>query len=685
MSVAESRPMPWAKDAPSGPETLVAREWLVTNGLGGYAAGTVAGVNTRRFHGVLVAALPSPLGRVMMLNHVVEELVTPDGSVLRLGGDELEGKLDLAGASAFAGFRLEHGLPVWRYEAGGFALEKSLALPHLQNTVFLRYRLLAGPGTVRLRVRPSLHFRGHESRVDEPLTKPYRVRALGRRFEVQGDPELPPLRLLVWGEDSSFLLDGGRFRTIFYRTEHARGYDARGTLWSPGYLRAELPPGGEAALCASSEPWEVLTAMDPEGAFAVEHARRERLVSQAHPAARTGVGAQLVLAADQFVITPNMRVLDAARTRAAGDDIRSIIAGYHWFTDWGRDTMISLEGLCLDTGRAAEAGCIIRMFARHLRDGLIPNFFPEGRQEGVYHTADATLWFFHAVSRYLERTGDWPTVSALLPVFEEIVRRHVEGTRFGIGVDPADGLLRQGEDGYQLTWMDAKVGDWVVTPRRGKPVEINALWYNALKNLELWQLRGGRGPASAQTGQLADRARISFNERFWNEEAGGLYDVLDGDPAEKALLRPNQLLAVSLPHPVLDPQRWEPVVELCRRELLTPVGLRSLGRGAPNYKPRYDGDLRSRDAAYHQGTVWSWLIGPFVDAWLRLHPGDKAGARAFLEGFVPHLQEGAAGSISEIFDAEPPFMPRGCVAQAWGVAELLRCWVNTAEPNGHNG
>ncbi|HVE13253.1 MAG TPA: glycogen debranching enzyme N-terminal domain-containing protein, partial [Elusimicrobiota bacterium] len=369
-------------------ESLVTREWLATNGLGGYAAGTIAGVCTRRFHGLLVAALPAPLGRMMMLNHVAEELVRPDGGVIRLGGDELsEDRLEYYGAGTFAGFRLEHGLPVWRYQAAGFTLERALVLPHLQNTVYLRYRLLAGPESVRLRVRPSFHFRRHESRVDTELPRPYQVSTFGARIELRGEPELPALRLLVYGDDASFLLDGGRFREVFYRLEHSRGYDARGTLWSPGYARAALRPGGEASLCASTEPWEILEAMDPESAFAVEHARRERLLAQAHPAARSGPASQLVLAADQFVITPNMRVIDAARTRAAGDDTRSVIAGYPWFTDWGRDTMISLEGLTLLTGRQVEAGYILRTFARHARDGLIPNYFPEGRQEGVYHTA----------------------------------------------------------------------------------------------------------------------------------------------------------------------------------------------------------------------------------------------------------------------------------------------------------
>jgi predicted glycogen debranching enzyme len=341
--------------------------------------------------------------------------------------------------------------------------------------------------------------------------------------------------------------------------------------------------------------------------------------------------------------------------------------------------MIALEGLTLTTGRPLEAGRILRTFARHVRDGLIPNLFPEGDRQGLYHTADATLWFFHALGRYLGATGDRQTLAALLPVLLEVIERHLAGTRFGIGVDPADGLLRQGAPGCQLTWMDAKVDDWVVTPRRGKAVEINALWYNALKLAEGWLREAGDAERADGLAAHAERARESFNHRFWYAQGGYLYDVVDGEAGDDPACRPNQVFAISLDHPVLDRERWEPVVETVRHRLLTPVGLRSLAPGEPDFQPCYDGDLRSRDAAYHQGTVWAWLIGPFVDAWLKLHPDDRGGARRFLEGFMPHLGEACMGSISEVFDAEEPFAPRGCVAQAWSVAEVLRTWVKTAE------
>ncbi len=354
-----------------------------------------------------------------------------------------------------------------------------------------------------------------------------------------------------------------------------------------------------------------------------------------------------------------------------------MIAGYHWFTDWGRDTMIGLDGLTLCTGRAHEAGYILRTFASHVKDGLIPNYFPDKANQGVYHTADATLWFFQALHCYLRATDERDTLRRLLPTLKDIFTHHMKGTRFGIGVDPGDGLLTQGAEGYQLTWMDAKVGDWVVTPRRGKAVEINALWYNALRMLEGWLREEGDAEAEAVQ-EAADRAKASFNKRFWCEEQHGLYDVVDGPHGDDPSCRPNQLFAISLPHEVLDPARWKAVVETCRERLLTPVGLRSLAPGSPDYKPRYFGDLRARDAAYHQGTVWAWLIGPFIDAWLKVHPGDEATCRKMLHGFQEHLDEACVGQISEIFDAEPPYTPRGCVAQAWSVAEVLRSWVKTA-------
>lgn len=670
--------MPWSSVEGRRPETLLDREWLVTNGLGGYASGSVSGACTRRYHGLLIAALPAPFGRTVMFNHLAEEVRLHDGTVVGLGSEELPDRAALAGEAYLSEFRLETGLPVWQYEADGYVLEKRVLLPYLQNTVLVSYRLLAGPGPVRLRLRPSLHFRPHEAPVAVPLQHPYTMVSTGERLEIKAS-NIPPLGMTLHAENGALVLDRGRTTEIFYRVEHSRGYQSRGHLWSPGYFRTDLAVGEEATLIASTEEWEIMLANDPEAARQAELERRSKLITQASPYARSGPAAELVLAADQFMIRPNTRAADAARAHAAGDDVRTVIAGYHWFTDWGRDTMISLEGLSLTTGRHTEAAWVLRTFSHYVRNGLIPNLFPEGQREGLYHTADATLWYFHALDRYVRITEDRVTLRHLLPIMEDIVEHHLRGTDFGIHVDPADGLLSQGAPGYQLTWMDAKVDDWVVTPRRGKAVEINALWYNALRLLEAWILEEeGDADRAAAIRAHANRASDAFNKRFWNP-AGYLNDVVDGENGDDASFRPNQIFAISLPHPVLEPSRWRPVVEAVTDKLLTPMGLRSLAPGEHDYKARYDGDLRSRDAAYHQGTVWAWLAGPFIDAWLKVNPGRYEEAEGLLVGFLAHLGEACIGSISEVFDAEAPYTPRGCVAQAWSVAEVLRCWVKIAE------
>ncbi len=658
---------------------ILRREWLITNGLGGYGSGTISGMVSRRYHGLLIAALPAPHGRVVMLNHLAEHLVLPDGRCVLIGGEEpgAGGDPD-ADPHHVREFRVEDGLPIWTYEAEGFLIEKRLLLVHGQNTLHATYRLLSGQDSARLELRPSVHFRRHENDVSEPLQGAYTLLIHERRYEVSA-PALPhPLRLYVHDQNAHFTHEGGRLRELGYQVEAERGYHSRGVLWSPGEFAVELRPNHPITFVASTEDWASILALDPEATLTADRARRQRLIASAAPGVQAAPAAELVLAADQFIITPAGRVEDAARARAAGDEVRTVIAGYHWFTDWGRDTMISLEGLTLTTGRFQEAAWILRTFAHYIRDGLIPNMFPEGERDGLYHTADATLWFFHALDRYLDVTHDCGTLQLLLPKLIDIAEHHLRGTRFGIRVDPADGLLRQGEEGYQLTWMDAKVDGWVVTPRRGKAVEINALWYNALRLLADW-LREERGEEAARPfAEHAQRCRESFNRRFWSDERGYLLDLVDGEHGDDPALRPNQIFAISLRHPILDESHWPAVLEKVRAELLTPVGLRSLAPGHPDFKARYFGDLRARDAAYHQGTVWGWLIGPFIDVWLKVHPDDRAGARACLEGLTAHLDHACVGSINEIFDAEEPYTPRGCIAQAWSVAEALRCLAKTA-------
>ncbi len=651
-------------------EHLVTREWLITNALGGYASGTLIGVATRRFHGILIAALRAPLGRTMMFNHL-EEVVSGPGICWHLSADEYgKREVNWPEPDVLEEFVLERGLPVWRYAKNGIRIEKRMVMPHVQNSTYVCYRLIEGPPGLTLQLRPSLHFRPHEGLVTESPSTKWKVREqTANEFELDdGCEKYPLLRLKLFGRDARLDQSVRTFDHVLYRVERSRGYEHEGALWSPGAIKIDLAAGEDAGFIASVESWDVVSALPFDDVWNAENERRQRLLGIARS------DEQLVLAADQFIIHPHGRAADEARVRAMGDEPRTVIAGYHWFTDWGRDTMISLEGLTLDTGRHREAGNILRMFASYIRDGLIPNLFPEGEHGGLYHTADATMWFFHAIWRYLAATQDRETVRGMIPRLLDIVDHHVRGTSFNIRVDPADGLLAQGAEGYQLTWMDAKVGDWVVTPRRGKAVEINALYYNALRILEQLLLREGDETNARRIDELARRCRTSFNERFWYEEGQYLYDVVD---ANDASLRPNQIFAVSLDFPVLDEARWRRVVDVVERELVTPVGLRSLARGDPNYKSAYDGDLRARDAAYHQGTVWSWLIGPFIDAWLKVHPKDLAGARRFLDGFKPHLADACIGTISEVFDAEPPYTPRGCAAQAWGVAEVLRCLCRT--------
>jgi predicted glycogen debranching enzyme len=674
------RRLDWTRGT-SPPGVLIEKEWLVANGLGGYASASISGICTRRYHGLLVAALPAPFGRMVMLARVQEEVIPPGGPELGLGGEwPWQAGPTCPGAEILEEFRLEDGLPQWRFRVGDLLLEKSVWLPHFQNTVFVSYRLLNGAGPVTVRLHPFLNFRALSDESGGTPAEPYNVLSMGRRYEFFRDEDAPRLRLFLHGTDGAFQLTGWTAQDCDFATERERGYTGHSWTWSPGVFNCHVTVEDEATLVASTEPWDALLSLTPERALVSERQRRRRMLALARPEARDGPGGELALAADQFVVAPMTRVGDLVRARARGDEIRSVIAGYHWFTDWGRDTMISLEGLTLSTNRPAEAGFILRTFAQYVDRGLIPNMFPEGATEARYNTADASLWFFHAVDRYLKFSGDEDTLAQLLPVLRKIVFHHVNGTLFGIGVDPADGLLRQGAPGYQLTWMDAKVGDWVVTPRRGKAVEINALWYNALRLMGKWLEDADSAEEAQGVAALAGRVFESFNRRFWFAEGGHLYDVVDGEAGDDASFRPNQIFAVSLPHPVLESSRWKAVVDAVEARLLTPLGLRSLEPGHPDYRMKYAGDLLARDAAYHQGTVWSWLIGPFVDAWLRVHPEERRDARKFLTGLIGHLGDGCIGSISEVFDGDPPFRPGGCVAQAWGVAELLRAWLRTAEP-----
>ncbi len=655
-------------------DALLSREWLVTNGLGGYASGTLLGAPTRRYHGMFVPDLPSPWGRTVMIPRLDEEVVVEGESVLLSGIEFEDGRLESDLTKVISAFTREWQTPVWRCSFKGRQLEKRVIMPYGHNSVYVEYRLLEGD-SVRLHLRPFVTFRMLDAPLHDARKPPFPLTVLDGRYEMSLCENAPSLKMCLRPHAGVFVADPLLSPGVSYRVDRDRGAEHVESLASPGYFSADLMPGLPIAFVSSTEPWEHLE-FTPEAIFDAEAQRLSKLVAQLPDASQHDIERWLTLAADQFIVHPGSRMEEQALARASGDEARTVIAGYHWFTDWGRDTMISLDGLTLCTGRYREARSILRTFANYMQDGLLPNLFPEGQRKALYHTVDATLWYFHALDRYHRVTGDSETLLALRTVLKSVIEHHHNGTHFGIGVDRHDGLLRAGAEGYQLTWMDAKVDGWVVTPRRGKPVEIQALWYNALRCMVEWGEMAGE--ETSEWALMATRARQSFNERFWRQEGGYLLDVIDGEQGDDPSFRPNQILAIALQHPILDESRWRSVVDAVEHKLLTPVGLRSLSRDHRDYKPIYFGDLRARDAAYHQGTVWAWLIGPFIDAWLKVYK-DAPKSREMLEGFHSHLLENGIGTVSEIFDAEPPYHPRGCIAQAWSVAELLRVCRKTKQ------
>jgi len=548
---------------------------------------------------------------------------------------------------------------------------------HNQNTVCVQYRILSGTA-LDLKIRPYTSFRRHDESPSTDLSRNFVFSARNGKHEVRTDDGPMVLRMGTCSAPSVFVSEEQRELEFVYRIDRSRGESSAESAFSPGYYMAKVTAEHPVCFFASTQNWERL-AIDVGSIFDAERKRVDSLLNLARlNLTQAGPGdpfaEQLIMAADQFIVLPGSRLEETVMAQAEGTDLRTVYAGYHWFGDWGRDTMISLEGLTLTTGRYREAGAILRTFANYVKDGLLPNLFPEGERQALYHTVDATLWYFHAIARYVEVTGDRSILAQLMPVLRAIIDHHVQGTHFGIHVDPADGLITAAAEGYQLTWMDAKVDGWVVTPRRGKPVEIQALWFNALSLMSQWSTEL-RQPHPEYAGR-AEQVRTSFNDRYWNENTGCLFDVIDGPNGNDAAIRPNQIFAISLPHPVLFQRFWTPVLDVVKSRLLTPYGLRTLSDDHPDYKKHYRGDLRARDAAYHQGTVWPWLIGHYIDAQLKVQP-DRSAARRLLNGFEAHLLDAGMGSISEIFDAEAPFAPGGCIAQAWSVAEVLRAWTKT--------
>ena len=633
------------------------REWIETNGLGGWASSTIIGAHTRRYHGLLVAATHPPVGRMVMLSKL-DETIESNGSRYELGSNRYPGVIHPQGFKHLSKFTKDM-FPVFEFEAEGIVLRKTIAAINGENTTVALYELLKAPGVCTLELQPFMAPRDYHSlahaneaiRQEGTFTKGlFRVRAY------DGIPEL-----FIDVPGSSFEQRPSWYYNFEYGMEQFRGLDFQEDLFTHGVFRKTLRPGESLGI--------IISTVDPSGRdalalFEKENLRRMRLLQSL--LVKDDFTTTITLAADQFVVK-------------RGEDLKTVIAGYHWFSDWGRDTMIALPGICLATGRYEEAKKILRAFARSVSEGMLPNRFPDVGEQPEYNTVDATLWFFVAIYKYLEYTDDGLFVrDKLMRVLAEIISWHDRGTRYNIHVD-ADGLLYAGEPGVQLTWMDAKVGDWVVTPRQGKPVEINALWYNALaiyaELAERFELIDEANEFSGRAGEVKKR----FQEIFWNENANCLYDYIDGEYRDGAI-RPNQIFALSLPFPLLEGERARSILRIVEEKLYTPVGLRSLSPDDPSFRPHYGGDQVMRDSGYHQGTVWSWLLGPYVSA-LVASQGEhgRKEAKRILEAIIPHLQEAGIGTVSEIFDGDPPHSPRGCIAQAWSVGEILRAYVEDAE------
>ena len=632
------------------------REWLVTNGLGGFACGSVGGARSRRYHGLLVAALKPPVERTVLVAKL-DATAHYRGETVALGSNEYsDGTIDPCGFERIERFRLDGQTPVWQYAIGDALLEQRITMVHGENTTLVSFTLVRASAPLTLALKPFCTYRDYHGQT-RGAGWTLGTTALPRGCEIRAFDGARPYRLEI--DRGSFAPAPGWYWSFRLRAETARGLDDREDLFVPGEFAVELCAGETATLRLAMSGDEGVVAA---AALASERQRQQHLLDVAGAQSEPEWIRRLVLAADQFVVR-----------RGSGVNGRTVIAGYPWFGDWGRDTMIALPGLALATGRHDVARSVLRTFGRFVSEGMLPNRFPDAGETPEYNTVDATLWYFHALDEYLAATGDRQLIADLYPILLYIVEAHLKGTRYRIHVD-TDGLLYAGEPGVQLTWMDAKIGDWVVTPRIGKPVEINALWYRALVTMESFAALQGDGLAQRRFAALAGNALRSFRRRYWSRERGYLADVVDGPGgAADYSLRPNQIFAVSLDAELLEREQARAVVDTCARELWTPVGLRSLAPKERGYAGRYAGGPRERDAVYHQGTVWSWLLGPFAIAhWNAYH--DAGAARARLEGIAPHLREACIGQISEVFDGDAPHRPEGCVAQAWSVAEVLRAW-----------
>lgn len=630
------------------------KEWLVTNGIGGYASGTIINANTRKYHGLLIAAHNPPGWRISLLSKL-DERFTNSTCTYNLAANQ--------NASGFAELGFVHlqqvridPVPTFTYSFGDSFLEKTIFMVHGSNTTVILYRVLNGTSPGVLKLTPMVNCRGHhfitsQGQIDFAQT------AEGGIVTIKGREDMPMLKLTC--DDGFYVQEGKWYNGIAYAAEKERGENPYEDLYIPGYFEIPFAPGENKTFSVIASASDI-TDVNGEELLKAERDRIGGIVERS--GYRDNFAVRLARAADAFIV----------QRRSTGK--KTIIAGYPWFADWGRDTMISLPGLTLVTGRFQEAREILLTFVHHCRKGLMPNAFFDGVTDPVFNTVDASLWFINAVYKYLVYTADLDFAREhLYPAVKEIIRWYMEGTEYNIAMDE-DSLLSAGSPRVQLTWMDAKVDDWVVTPRHGKAVEINALWYNSVMVFNLISKLLGKDFAFTA---LPGKIKKSFQQKFWNESGGFLNDVVSPDGTDSSV-RPNQLLAVSLPYSMLTGEQMRRVVQKVWSELYVTYGIRSLSPWDPSYKGIYSGDRLQRDGAYHQGTAWSWLIGPFITAYRRANnynAESRIQARRFISPFRDQLRDHGVGYISEIFDGDEPAVPRGCIAQAWGVAEVLRAYI----------
>jgi len=642
-----------------------AREWLVTNGLGGYASGTVAGTTTRRYHGLLVAALQPPVKRTVLVNGI-DETLRYLGNSFSLGTNRWKsGFVSPNGYLQIENFHLEGSKPVWRYAVEDALLEKRVWMKQGENTTYVRYSLVRGRAPIELDAKALVNYRDFHQTTQNPDWTA-RVDAVERGLEVVAFEGATPFYLK--SAAGTWTVRNEWYRSYYLPAEHERGLDDEEDRLYAGQLHCQLQTGESVTIVLSTEEG---VSLDGEDALTERSNYEVKLFQswQTHRARSCASVAddepswlwQLVLAADQFLVR---------RGLPDQENGWGVIAGYPWFSDWGRDTMIALPGLTLAMGRPEIAREILLSLTRYVDGGMLPNTFPDVGDTPTYNAADATLWLFEALRQYFAATQDQEILEELYPLLGAIIDAHVNGTRYNIKVDPTDALLYAGSAQVQVTWMDAKVGDWLVTPRAGKAAEINALWINSLQTMAGFaRLLGRPGEGYERLGEKATR---NF-QRFWNAERQCCYDVIDTAGGNDAALRPNQIFAVSLPVSPLSHMQQKAVVDIVAEQLLTSHGLRSLGPFEPGYKGEYEGSTRERDSAYHQGTVWGWLLGPFALAHYRVYK-DAALAQSFLEPLGMTISSGGLGTLGEIFSGDAPFAPVGAIAQAWTVGEVIRAW-----------